>query len=236
MNEEENIINCYSEDRLIIEAIEFIICVFDKLRIEYAIIGSIGIQSYLDYFIRLPNDIDIVILRRDVKKITDYCNKEKIKVVEKPGRIKIITDHITTHIIPGELSIENSTNDGIFAKIDLSKFLPALKVNKVNFFYGGKQILIKVLPIETYLFLELSRPPYTDVLMTLFYTLKYCKIDYKAYVLLLKQNIIFKSVILSNLIQYDTVVDLLTYNNRLDITAVKSKFKHLYKFTKKELG
>lgn len=236
MNNEQNNKNNFSQDTLITNTIKYIISQLDRLNIAYIILGSIGAQSYLDHFIRLPKDIDILIFKKDLKILIEYCKKDKIKVIKKPGRVKLITENIMIHIIPGEMSIEDCVKKEIFAKIQLSQYLYKPVIRNIKLFYSDDNILINVLPVEICLFLELNRPPNTNVLITLFNVLKKCDVNNKIFASFLKKNRVFENIVLSNLLQYETMLNLLTCESVTEILTVKTKINLIYNYTLTELN
>lgn len=236
MNKEQNNTDNFSQDKLITDSIKSLISLLDKLHIIYVMLGSIGIQSYLDYFIRLPKDIDILILKKDLKILIEYCKKEKLKIIKKPGRVKLITENIMIHIIPDEMSIEDRVSKEIFAKIQLSQYLHNPETRNIKLFYCDNTILINVLPVEICLFLELNRPANTNILITIYNVLRKNDVNKKIFASFLKENRVFEDIVLSNLHQYETMIKLLTCDSAKNILTVKTKINQIYDYTLTELN
>ena len=216
-----------SEDEKIQNFIESIIQIFETLSLDYTVIGSVGIQSFYQYFFKLPNDLDIVIRKEDICFMKEIANQRGFQVVDEIYKITINTNVIPIHLLPGELCIFNKQNDYVYGKVDLNEYLINPRVNSINFLASPNPTSIKVFPIEINLYLELLRPIYTGSIYNLYFIFRYLQIDDRLFGYLMKKNNVFSELIVNRLRGYYERMILLTYNEKKDVQFVQDRIQLL---------
>lgn len=216
-----------SSDEELVNSVNSIIGIFESIDCEFAIFGSIGIQSYFEHFYRMPTDIDIVVYKNDVQKIARLFKSKAYEIVEGLGRYKIIFPDLSIHLIPEVLSLTDKSSSKILAKIDLASSLSNVVSNPLRLLYSEKSPQIKVLPLEMLLFIEIQRPVYTGSIITLFFVFRDLVIDFLKFKLIVKQNATFYQLILNRLSEYSIKISSLKFFSKNDIQVVRNNIENL---------
>lgn len=154
-------------DDKIIKALGTIISLAKKLKLEYLIFGSCGIQSYLDNFFRLPNDIDFVLRANEIFLFLESCKENNYKIIEEQGRYKVYIDGFPIHVIPEIFSVINKEDKSVIAKIDFSAAFDYASMNKFSLLLAQEEIKGMVMPLDYTVFMELVRKQDTNSLYSL---------------------------------------------------------------------
>lgn len=216
-----------SKDQKLANYIKNIIKLFDLEKIEYAMIGSVGVQANFDYFWRLPNDLDIVIRKKDHHKTIALFEGIDCKVIEKKGKLEIRNGELPIHIIPEELILINKTQNSIRAVVDLSSFFSSTVTLRAKFLNANDFIKLKALPLEVNLYLELDRSIYTESIMTIYFIFRHLVVDCPKFVSIMEKNIILSKYTTDRLNEYSKKLDSLLYCSREDIQIAQKQIELL---------
>lgn len=230
MNLQEHIKNKISEpsdDEKLAVNIMRTVGMLDELKLDYAILGSCGIQSYFDYFLRLPNDLDILIHYENLFKIKNYCQEHNHEFVEQLGRTKISINELSIHIIPDKLNSIDKVTNKIFTRIDLSRFIKHSPKRKVKLLNSSFCPEVHVFSLEVNLLVELVRPIYTGSLMNIFYVMRYLEIDFYLFKTLYSENVDLKEIIVFRLEEYPSKIEKMSYLSNSDIKLAIEKITSL---------
>ena len=75
-----------SDDLLTCQAIRSAVAIVEGAAADYAVIGSCGLQSYLDCFYRPPNDLDLVLPEDQISAVAAFAEKRGHVFVQQLGR------------------------------------------------------------------------------------------------------------------------------------------------------
>ncbi|HKR04927.1 MAG TPA: hypothetical protein VJY62_09845 [Bacteroidia bacterium] len=148
----KHIISRKSFDVEIGNAIEYFINTLDSLNIQYIVMGSTGIQTYLEYFHRLPNDLDILLQEDDILKIVKICDSDANLTFEynEVASKVVYKNKFYLHLVPNKMNIIDKIENVIFTKINVYHLDRTIyrNINLINF---SKSIAVRV-PILEYMF------------------------------------------------------------------------------------
>lgn len=223
-----------SDDDKVLKRISVFISFLEANKIEYALVGSCGIQSYFSHFYRFPNDVDVVVRSASILEIKQLCTLEGYDCEELFGRLKINIKKLSIHIQPDMMNIVDEINDCIFDVIDLRHYFPKDKNNTLVLLNANSRLPVKVLSLEVNLYLELIRPIYTNSVITLFHIFKFQKLDLDVFNSIYSENVKFQPLITNRLQDYIDIIDRMSYYSRNEINEVKHCIKMLLNFLSDE--
>ena len=109
----ENVIQRKSKDEEYGIAIVCFLEMLKSLDIEYAVMGSTALQTYLPFFHRLPNDLDITLSEEKIGRIEAYCStKEDLSFQPDFVASRVFFKKgFSLHLIPEQMKwVDRSTN------------------------------------------------------------------------------------------------------------------------------
>jgi hypothetical protein len=233
MTDQHNTVSRVSADDRVAESIAAIVEVFHRLELDYAMFGSCGIQTYFDYFFRLPNDLDVIIRRDDVPKLRNYCTEEGHEFVEELGRSKMHINGFPVHVIPEFFSSVNKATNTIFARIDLSSFISDSVVKRVHLACASITPKINVVRLEMCLFMDLIRTMNTNSLMTTYFVFRQLEIDDGEFEAIVRSNNDFAATILRRLNECAVKLNDVAYFSKEDILFAQNRIAELRKAIEK---
>jgi hypothetical protein len=148
----QNVINRKSKDYELGAAILYFKSILESLNIQYIVMGSSALQTYYDYFHRLPNDFDITLPEQDILKVKEFCDSDKFLRFEfnEVASKVYYQDYFYLHLIPGKMNIIDKVENVIFQRININH-LDKTEIRKINFINFQKEIFVPV-PILEYSF------------------------------------------------------------------------------------
>lgn len=152
-----------SKDELIFNSIKHFDIITKQLGIQYSIIGSCGVRSFLPYFSHLPNDLDVIIDDFSKSKLKDYCIKENITYFNELGRDRIQLGGFLIHLIPYRMNIIDKSNNKIFTQINLDINDKNTEIREIILASCLEKIKLKVHIKEIQLLLSLLTPINTTI-------------------------------------------------------------------------
>lgn len=109
----DNVINRKSKDEDFAGAIIRFVEILNNLKIDYAVIGSYALQTFLQHIQRLPNDFDITLSENNIDKIKEYCISTKDLVFHEDfvaSKVEYLNGYCM-HLIPEKMRwVDRSTN------------------------------------------------------------------------------------------------------------------------------
>lgn len=163
-NHIRNVINRESKDQEFGAAVQCFVKVLSQLNIEYIVVGSTAMQTFLDYFHRLPGDFDITLRKADIFKIEEHCRSSSVLRFEFNAVASKVyyLDTVFMHLIPDMMNIIDKTTNEIFVQINVFH-LDRTEYRAIKLVNFGTQIPVRV-PILEYMFcLYVSIPLDTNV-------------------------------------------------------------------------
>ncbi|WP_298199972.1 hypothetical protein [Desulfosporosinus sp.] len=225
-----------SEDDKIVEEISKITEMLTALEIKYAAFGSVGIQSYLDHFIYLPNDFDIVVPRHDINKIEAFCAEKEIQLLEMPGKFRMFIGALPIEIIPEVYSIIDSSNNNTIATVTLGHHLDSAVTNKLTFIGTDKVIASRVLSVEMCIYIQLLRANYTESLIRMFHVFYHRGIEKNVFGAIMMENPKLNRSIVNRLIDLRKRIGSLTCYSHEQVELVMGELLQLINYMQMEIG
>ncbi len=206
-----------SDDERFSLNVEEVIRMLNAINIDYAVLGSCGIQTYLDYFFRLPNDLDVVTEYAFLPKIRELCSDKNYQFIEQLGRVKMTINELAVHIIPEKLNSIEKVSNQIFTQINLKPYMKLGQLRDIRLLGALTHPKIFVFPLEVNLFVEFIRPIYTGSLMNVFYSTRYLDIDIALLKKIFTENPDLNKIVLTRLNEYSKKIKEMTYLKHSDI-------------------
>ena len=175
----QNRIRCQSRDALFVKSIQFVDSTMKELGIKYHVIGSCALQSYLEFFIRVPNDLDIVMSSEDMKSLFSWSMAQSVPIVTELGRAKMVLNTLPVHVIFDRMQLIDTSMNIIFSTLDVSFGNTKLFSKPVSLLDAEVHPIISVPALEVLLAIHILRPIDTNDISLLRRVLSDCKIDPK---------------------------------------------------------
>ncbi|HKO95556.1 MAG TPA: hypothetical protein VJU86_01090 [Pyrinomonadaceae bacterium] len=215
--------NQISADQGVAESVATVVAMFQELRLDYALFGSCGIQTYFDCFFRLPNDIDVIVRKEAISKLKAYCTQLGHTYEEELGRSKLHINGFPVHIIPECFSCIDKVANTVFARIDLSTFISNAVTKQVNLPCASTSPIVNVVCFEMCLFMDLIRPVNTNSLLTSYFVFRHIDIDEGEFGAIVRNNILFATTIVRRLNECANALSGVTYFSKGDIRFAQNK-------------
>lgn len=148
----QNVINRKSKDYELGTAILYFKRTLESLNIQYIVMGSSALQTYFDYFHRLPGDFDIALPEQDILRVKEFCDSNKFlrfEFNEVASKVYYL-DYFYLHLIPDRMNIIDKMENVIFQRINVYH-LDKTEIRKINFINFKEEIFVPV-PVLEYSF------------------------------------------------------------------------------------
>lgn len=211
----ENKINEISKDQLIYNSIKEFDLIASHLEIQYSIIGSCGVRSFLPYFSHLPNDLDVVVDDLNKSKLKEYCRNKKIAYFEQLGRDRIQIGGFLIHLIPNRMNIIDKPNNKIFTQINLDINDENTETREFILASCTKELKLKVHIKEIQFLLSLLTPINTTIFHDLISLLEYNKFKTNCFIDFLNLNLNIKPLFRKRF------QELISISNRLETNNIE---------------
>jgi hypothetical protein len=232
----QNKISALSDDQRLVRILERTAELVERVEPEYAVIGSCGLQAYLDCFYRLPNDLDLVLSEEGAGRLVEAARGEGADFVEQLGRGKLIIEGYPIHLIPPRMAVIDKDTDHIFTSVDLTGELPAAGHREMTLVGARRSPRLRVASLEAILFVEMVRPIYTGSVMSISLALRENDISEAKMSHLLRENPALGPVLLHRVESLPAVVGRLAILGREDRGRVVARLGDLARAFREGLG
>ncbi len=222
-----------SKDELIYKSIKQFEIITNLLDIQYSVIGSCGVRSFLPYFSHLPNDLDVVIDDYNKLKLKEYCLKENIQYLKELGRDRIILGGFLIHLIPNRMNIIDKFNNQIFTQINLDINDQNTEIREIILASCNEKVKLKVHIKEIQFLLSLLTPINTTIFHDLISLVEYNLMDKNKFLEFQNLNLNMKSLFQKRLKEIIIISD--RFKNVIPqdiIEKIELIYDHLYKTEK----
>ncbi|GAA4337827.1 hypothetical protein GCM10023149_47490 [Mucilaginibacter gynuensis] len=147
-----NILKRVSKDEDFGIAVKYFVDTLESLKIDYIVMGSTAIQSYLDYFHRTPGDIDILLSEQAIELLRLQCLSDellKFEFNEVASKVHY-KNGVFLHLVPTSMKVVDKIENVIFTKIEIY-YPDRVNLNKLNLVNFQEEVTLKV-PIIEYMF------------------------------------------------------------------------------------
>lgn len=168
------------------------------LQIDYLVFGSCGLQSYQEYFYRLPNDIDFIVRKTDLETFLEKCKESDYPILKEQGRHKVFIDDFPVHLIPETFSVITKPSLTVLGTVSFTPPMDSPIVNKVQLMNAKESIAIKVMNLEYCLMMELARKQDTNTFIALLFILNNPRLNVNKFLkLVMEHNFLFSRIKIS---------------------------------------
>jgi len=195
-----------SEDLIICREIDSIVSGLGRLNIEYGVIGSCGMQSYLKHCFRLPRDLDIVSHPKQLPLLKSYATENKYVFNEDTGRATIVRPFFNIHILFDSFYSIDRSNNTIIGKIDLVPYFAARTTRPLNMVFSELHPRFPVFPFEIVFLIDIIRTPYSDSLATHYFIFSNIVFDMNRMKVVLAGNRVFLPIVWQRITTYLSVL------------------------------
>lgn len=145
----ENVINHISKDYEVGTAIDYFVNFLKEIQVNYVVVGSTAIQSYLNFFHRIPGDFDIVLSEIEIEKIKKCSiGNSLLRFEEHPIASKLFfKENYYLHLIPEDMKIVDKITRNVFTRIDILHE-ERTEFKEIAFINFEKKIMVKVPTLE----------------------------------------------------------------------------------------
>lgn len=199
-----------SDDELTCLAIRSAVSLVESASADYAVIGSCGLQSYLDCFYRPPNDLDLVLPEDHISAVAAIAQQRGHVFVQQLGRARLYIDRFPVHLIPLRMNVIDKTTSKIFASVDHSAAVGQAKPRKLILVGTTVTPVAKVAPLEPIVLGHLIRSIDTGTAMGLGLVLSRNTLDLAVMGAMATENEGVHRVIRARIREYPAILDRLT--------------------------
>jgi hypothetical protein len=166
-----------SEDITFTRACLEIFTLLKEHHVEYLVIGSCAVQTYLCCPRRLPNDLDFVIGPEDETRFVELCLRHGIELRRPLGRMVGSHHAISFHTLVGSMKLLNAAKSRIIADVPLRP-TDFREERDLTLLLSPHKLTLPVPSLEVLLVLDLMRPLNTNTVVEVDGILSECRLDY----------------------------------------------------------
>ena len=173
----QNRIHCAPRDQAIIQSISRFDSHMKDLGIAYSVIGSCAIQSFFDFFVRLPNDLDVVVRSDQASSLFKWSLERGIPLTTQLGRAKMMIGSFPIHILFDRMYLIDTSANVIFSSVGLLFEQRDLQRSTISLVNTDQKLDISVPSLEILLAVHMLSPTDTNDVHLIAEVLRRCDLN-----------------------------------------------------------